>query len=217
MKARRRAIARRDQGTSPFSGVLMRLCDAAGAVGAALVDGEGETVDYAGAIDPFDIKVTAAEWVIVLGLLQRSRLPLLRETDEVALRGAKKSFLLKSLADGYAVVIVLPSHAFGISRRGLAEAVRELCEEAGLPLPASSHRDKDKWRRVEVLAVSADPRRPSAVWVGGSWSPVEILGRLTVGLGSREVGYRARLPTGAEITLIREPLGRWYSDSLLGK
>jgi hypothetical protein len=217
MKARRRAIARRDQGMSPFSAVLMRLCEAAGAVGAALVDPEGETVDYAGAIDPFDIKVTAAEWVILLGLLRNSRVPVLRETDEIALRAAKKSFLLKHLADGYAVVVVLPSHAFGVSRRGLAEAVRELCEEAGLALPSSTRQDADKWRRVEVLAVAADPRRPSAVWVGGAWSPVEILGRLTIGLGSREVGYRARLPTGAEITLIREPLGRWYSDSVLGK
>lgn len=213
MSGRRRSLVRRDQATSTFSAVLLRLCDAAGAVGAALVDGEGETVDYAGAIDPFDIKVTAAEWVIVLGLVRQSRSPVLRATDEVAIRAAKKSFLLKSLADGYALVVALPSHAFGISRRGLSEAVRELCDEAGLAPPKSTHDDRDHWRRVEVMAVAADPRRPSAVWVGGAWAPVEILGRLTLGLGSREVGYRARLPTGAEITLVREPLGRWYSDS----
>jgi len=217
MRLRRRSLARRDQGVSPFGAVLMRLCDASGALGAALVDHEGETVDYAGAIDPFDIKVTAAEWIVLLGLLKRSKVAVLRETDEIALRAAKKSFLLKNIGNGYAIVVVLASHAFDISRRGLAEAVRELCDEAELPLPDSVHRDKDRWRRVEVLAVAADPRRPTAVWVGGAWSPVEILGRLTVGLAAREVGYRARLPTGAEITLIREPLGRWYSDTSLGK
>lgn len=195
----------------------MRLCDSVGAAGAALVDGEGETVDYAGAIDPFDIKVTAAEWALILGLLQRSRVAAFREMDEIALRGAKKSFLLKNIGDGYAVVLVLVPHAFGVSRRALSEAVRELCEEAGLPLPPSAARDRDAWRRVEVLAVASDPRRPSAVWVGGAWSPVEILGRLSAGLGGREVGYRARLPTGAELTLVREPLGRWYSDTPLGK
>jgi hypothetical protein len=217
MTGRRRTLARRDQGVSPFSAVLMRLCDAVGAVGAALVDGEGETVDYAGAIDPFDIKIAAAECVVLLGLIRRSRVATLRETDEVALRAGKKSFMLKNLGDGYAVVLVLPAHAFDISRRGLAEAVRELCGEAGLTVPASTRRENDVWRRIEVLTVAQDPRRPSAVWVGGAWSPVEILGRLTIGLGSREVGYRARLPSGAEITLVREPLGRWYSDSALGK
>jgi hypothetical protein len=195
----------------------MRLCDAVGAAGAALVDSEGETVDYAGIIDPFDIKVTAAEWTVLLGLLHRSNVPVLRVTDEVALRAARKSFFLKHIGDGYALVLVLPPHAFGISRRGLTEAVRELCEEASLPLPRSALREEDTWRRVEVLAVAADPRRPSAVWVGSAWAPVEILGRLTVGLRAREVGYRARLPTGAEITLIREPLGRWYSDTSIGK
>lgn len=217
MTARRRSLARRDQAVSAFSAVLMRLCDAVGALGAALVDAEGETVDYAGAIDPFDIKIAAAESVVLLGLLRRSKAQTLRETDEVALRAAKRSFILKHVGDGYAVVLVLPAHAFGISRRGLAEAVRELCTEAGLPEPRPSDADRDVWRRIEVLAVAQDPRRPSAVWVGGAWSPVEILGRLTVGLGSREVGYRARLPSGAEITLVREPLGRWYSDSALGK
>lgn len=217
MTARRRSLVRRDQGLSPFSAVLMRLCDSVGAAGAALVDGEGETVDYAGAIDPFDIKVTAAEWVVVLELLHRSRVAAFRETDEVALRGAKKSFLLKNIGNGYALVLVLVPHAFGASRRALAEAVRELCEEAGLPLPRSAEGDRDAWRRVEVLTVAADPRRPSAVWVGGAWSPVEILGRLSAGLGSREIGYRARLSSGAELMLVREPLGRWYSDTPLGK
>ncbi len=50
------------------------LCDDCGALAAALVDGEGETVDYAGLLSPYDIKVLAAEWRIVLAVLHDSRL-----------------------------------------------------------------------------------------------------------------------------------------------
>ena len=57
----------RDQATSPFTRVLERLVAVTpGAQGAALVDFEGETVDYAGRLDPFELKITAAHWLIVL-------------------------------------------------------------------------------------------------------------------------------------------------------
>jgi hypothetical protein len=59
---RQGTLAVRDQAVSEFSGTLMRLCDATAAFGAALVDAEGETVDYAGSLSPFEIRVAAAEW-----------------------------------------------------------------------------------------------------------------------------------------------------------
>lgn len=213
MKARRRALVGRDQRASAFSAVLLRLCDAVGAVGAALVDAEGETVDYAGAIDPFDIKVAAAEWVVVLSLLRSSRIPSWPSTEQIVVRGTKKSFLVQMLEDGYAVVLQLAPRAFGISSRGVAEAVRDLCVEAGLELPRFIHREKEQWWRVDVRSEPADSRRPCAIWAGGGWCGLEILGRWTTEGEPREVGYRARLPTGAEITLVRERLGRWYVDS----
>jgi hypothetical protein len=33
-----------------------------------------------------------------------------------------------------------------------------------------------------------------------------------VGLRPREKGFRVRLPSGAEMLLVRERLGRWFAD-----
>lgn len=213
MSTRRRAITARDQRASAFSAALLRLCDAVGATGAALVDAEGETVDYAGAIDPFDIKVAAAEWVVVLALLRESKMPGFPETEEVAVRGARKSFFVQVLSDGYALVVQLLPHAFSISHRALYEAVRELSTEAGLQVPRGVLRESERWRRVDVRSEPLDPRRPTALWASGTWCALAVLGRWTSGLDRGEIGYRARLPSGAELTLVRERLGRWYADT----
>jgi len=214
---RKRTIGGRDQRASAFSAALLRLCDTVGAPGAALVDAEGETVDYAGTIDPFDIKVAAAEWVVVLSILRGSRVSGFATCQELVVRGTKKSFFAHVLEDGYAVVVQLPAHAFAISRRGVGEAIRELCTEAGLRHPEGFHRDSERWSRVEVRGEPRDSRRPSAVWINGGWSPIEILGRWSTEGPPREVGFRARLPNGAELTLVRERLGRWYCDSTIAK
>jgi hypothetical protein len=217
MSTRRRTIAVRDQRASAFSAVLLRLCDAVGARGAALVDAEGETVDYAGAIDPFDIKVAAAEWCVVLALLRQSRMPGFPETQELALRGGKKSFSVHVLSDGYALVLQLQPHAFAVSQRALHEAIRELCAEAGLDIPRALRRDTERWRRVDVRCEPSQARRPRALWVGGAWCTLEVLGRWRTDLSRGDVGYRARLPSGAELTLVREPLGRWYVDTEIAR
>lgn len=216
MSARRRTITVRDQHASAFSAVLLRLCDAVGARGAALVDAEGETVDYAGAIDPFDIKVAAAELVVLLALLRDAKTMGFPETEEIALRGAKKSYFVQILSDGYALVIQLLPHAFAASRRAVHEAARELSAEAGLSLPRALQNEAEHWRRVDVRCEASDLRRPRAMWVGGGWCALELLGRWTADLNRGDVGYRARLPNGAEITLVRERLGRWYTDVDLG-
>lgn len=208
----RRAIAARDQQVSAFAATLMRLCDATGAVAAALVDGEGETVDYAaGSNDPFDIKVAAAEWMIVFALLKSSRVAAVERTDELFLRGRRKSFFIRGLGNGYGIVIQLMPRSFTVSRRGVSEAARELCREAGFDVPVSFRRGGEHWSRVDVRCSPREARRPDAVWMGGTWSEIEILGRWTT-RAPREDGYRARLPSGAEMTLVRESLGRWYAD-----
>jgi hypothetical protein len=212
MKSRRRSIAGRDQHASAFSAALLRLCDSVGAPGAALVDGEGETVDYAGTMLPFDIKVVAAECAVLLSLLRSSRIPAWPATRTVVVRARKKSFFIQVLVDGYSLVLQLPARAFGISHRGLGEAVRELCTEAGLDHPGP--REQAQWSRIDVRCDAKDVRRPCAVWLRGTWAPVEILGRWTSSLGPREVGYRARIEGGAELTLVRERLGRWYAEGV---
>ena len=66
MRARGRVAIDRDQEASPFSAILWRLCEGCSAHAAALVDKEGETVDYAGRISPYEIRVAAAELRLVL-------------------------------------------------------------------------------------------------------------------------------------------------------
>jgi hypothetical protein len=41
---------------------------------------------------------------------------------------------------------------------------------------------------------------------------VEVLG--VYGAEKGNLGFRARLDSGAELTLVRERLGRWYADAV---
>lgn len=208
MSARRRASVARDQDATPFGAVLLRMCDGAGALGAALVDQEGETVDYAGALDPYEIRVAAAEWRLVLRALSGSLVPGWAETREIVVRARRQSFAVIALPEGYAIVLRLAKRCFSLSPRAVAEAAREIAAEAGLELPAQKH---EHWTRVEVRPAAQDARRPEAVWVGGAWCRIEVLGRYQL---RGETGYRARLANGAEINLVREKLGRWYAEDM---
>jgi hypothetical protein len=214
MSQRRRTLAPRDQATSSFSGILLELCESTGALGAALVDREGETVDYAGYRDPFALKVAAAEWRLVLNAAREVPHPSYASTHGILVRGTKKSFAVIGLPDGYAMVLELPRRSFGLSERAVAEAARAVGIEASLgaphDLPAS-----ERWLRVEVRTAPAERRRPEAIWLDGSWHPLVILGRHGgVAPHRREIAFRARLPNGLEFTLVREPTGHWFADAL---
>jgi hypothetical protein len=56
-----------------------------------------------------------------------------------------------------------------------------------------------------------DRARPARVRVAERWQPIEVMGAV-VGLAHREKGFRVRLPNGAEMLLVREPLDRWFTD-----
>ena len=59
--------ARDGQKRTGFTACLETLVEtSAGCLGAVLVDGEGETVDYAGRLAPYDVKLAAAHFQIVL-------------------------------------------------------------------------------------------------------------------------------------------------------
>jgi hypothetical protein len=204
-----RGIAGRDQGISAFSAILGRLCDASGAVAVALVDDEGETVDYSGALVPFAVKVMAAELALLLRQLKATRSEGLSSATSMLVRGTGSSFWLQGLTLNYALVLQLPRRSFGVSLRAVAEAVHEICAEAQLPVPASFV--EERWARVEVQELRS--RRPASLWMNGKWSAIEVLGQLRQPTGSRrEVGYRARVATGQEVTLVREKRGLWFID-----
>ncbi|MFC1642955.1 hypothetical protein ACFL5O_09785 [Myxococcota bacterium] len=215
--SRERHWAARDQEPTRFAAILACLCESTGALGAALVDPVGETVDYSASVDPFAIKVAAAEWRLVLHLLTENGKALgWPGTRELVVRSTFLSFLVATLTEGYALVLIMRRYAGGVSARALGEAVRELSREAGLPSPIQA--EIERWEHVQVRASRHDGRRPEAVWFDGSWQEVEILGRYAAPeLRFREVAYRGRLGIGLEITLVRERLGRWFVHDLPGR
>jgi len=215
MSDRRRAsIVDREQAVTPFGTILLKLCDDTAALGAALVDHQGETVDYAGVADSYEIRVAAAEWRLVLSMLATSRVPNWPETREIIVRSAKRSFAVVDLPEGYAVVLQLGLRRFGISRRAISQAVRAICHEAGIELPRELAA-RDHWSRVEVKATEEDRKKPDSVWVDSGWCRLDVLGRYEAShLERGEVGFRARMPNGAEINLVRERRGVWYAEDL---
>jgi len=200
----------RDQEPSTFTTILERLLAATpGSEGAVLVDREGETVDYAGRYDPFELKVCAAHWQIVLGELAEGG-PSLGAIRQITVRARQRSYLVRRVQESYAVVVVLHRHAaFAVSERALAEADTRLSLEAGWPAPPTHSR----WFGVEVETGrrGRERKRPIRLRVAKGWQPVEVMGAV-VGLGPREKGFLVRLPSGAEMLLVRERLGRWYCD-----
>jgi hypothetical protein len=217
MKRRKRRVAgvKRDQHESAFAAILSKLVSRIpGARGAALVDSEGETVDYAGRAKPFDMRLAAAHWRLVLD--EACALRGLPGVRSMAVRAAKASYLVQALPDGYALVVVMVRSAgFSGWQRAVAACAHALGEEAGWTGAAEL---PPKWFPVTVLR--DERRRPAAVREGGRLHPLEILGTLQAGLqtwlGPRERAWRIRFENGLEATLVREPGGACYLDEKLG-
>ncbi len=217
--SRRAEVPERDQAPSSFTEILERLCAATSGLGAALVDREGETVDYAGPVEPFEIKVAAAEWRLILQYFGECRSEYWARTHEVIVRCAARTFAIAALSDGYAVVLELPRHSFNYSERAMAVAIEELSDEAGLEQPDVAE-GGERWRRARVRASARGKRgstfpepKPLALWRGEAWQELTVLGRYADPSGTqRDSGFRVRLDDGAELTLVREPLDRWYVD-----
>ncbi|MEP7053167.1 MAG: hypothetical protein ABJB12_22570 [Pseudomonadota bacterium] len=211
MRARGRVAVDRDQEASPFSAILWRLCEGCSAHAAALVDKEGETVDYAGRISPYEIRVAAAELRLVLAFTRTADVPGFSDVHDIRIRTGTRSYAILGLGDGYAIVLELLRHSTSVSRRAVLQAIRELESEAGIQSvlrPGGA-----RWSRVRIRPSPQNPRRPHAIWLEGSWHGVTVLGRYrSDDLAPREHGYLARLPNGAELSLVREPLGFWFAD-----
>jgi hypothetical protein len=215
---RRGTRSSRDQTESPFASILGALvARVPGARAAALVDLQGETVDYAGRGAPFDLRLAAAHWRLVLDEAQaQTSLPSL---TWFAVRAARGSYLVYALPDGYALVILLTRAAGFVGwHRAVATCARALGEEAGWRWPGTA---SAAWFPVEV--VSDERHRPRSVRIAGRLRSLEILGALVrhahreAGEGPdsvapRERGWRVRFASGIEATLVREPGGVWYTD-----
>lgn len=197
----------RDQEASTFTAILERLLAVVpGSRGAVLVDSDGETVDYAGILDPFDLKIAAAHWQIVIAELQM--LEHFGDTRQITVRARSRGYIVRRLPEGYGLVLVLHARAaFAASERAIDEIEVELCKEASWDRPAGSA----KWFRVDVETLAPDHIRPHRMWAAGTWQTIEVLGTM-VGLRPRERGFRVRLAGGAEMSLVRECRRRWFAD-----
>jgi hypothetical protein len=193
----RQAFAR-DQEVSAFSqilaGVLKRV---AGAFAAVLIDADGECVDYAIVpsrppynVEPFDVKVAGAHWIVS--------------------RGDRRSFIVRTLPDRYALVLILKKRGgFSSVHRALDACERALAHEAGW------HLSKGRGIWISVDVEMDDRSRPVWLTMGTLSCSVEVLGALTK-LSHRHRGWRVRLPSGGELNLVREPGNHWYADEKLG-
>jgi hypothetical protein len=218
--------------------ILVRMSSARAAI---LVDSEGETVEYEGIGAPFDLMIAAAHARIAVSSVERSSLG---KPRLLAFRGSQGGVLVKGLADGYALVILMRPRAGLLgSRRALDAGAWRISREAGLTFerPAWFPVLVDPTDQAKVLltapsavlsprASSPDapvvplPLRPRASFPsptlrpdlvredpGGDTYKCTILGTIA-GLPRRERGFRVRLPSRAELNLVREPGDHWYAD-----
>ena len=194
----------RDMDASPFASILSALIERIpGAFAVGLVDREGETVDYAGLVTPFDIKVAAAHFQIIM--LQLGDITALGTPRHLIVRGSERSIVVRQLPEGYSVVLLLSRRGgFGSAERAFSACIHSLTIEAGW--------DPDKLPPWFPISVETDAtNRPSRIVYGGLAEPVEVLGTL-VGLARGEHGFRLRLASGPEITVVREAGGHWYAE-----
>jgi len=199
----------RDQEESAFTAILADLVKRIpGAFAATVVDEIGECVDYAGDIDPFDVKVAGAHWAIVVDEIAQR--PAIGAPQTIICRGDKRSFIVRMLPDHYALVVLLKKRAgFASATRALDACERALAHEAAWELP----KGRGIWIAVDVE--QDERKRPVWLTMGALSCPVEVLGALTR-LRKRELGFRVRLPSGGELNLVREVGNRWYADEKLG-
>jgi hypothetical protein len=212
-RSSRSASHARDADASAFTPILAELvARSPGAFGAALVDPEGECVDYAGRHGAFDLRIAAAHWEIVMRELRRTFHAVRSRADlgtaqTLLVRAQRRSFVVHALPDGYVLLLLLSRRAgFQAPARAFAVCERALASEAGWRAPASP-----AWFVLDVTA--SDEGRPTALRDSAGEHPLEIVGRLALpSLGARERGWRVRLENGAELTLVCEPGNHWYGD-----
>ncbi len=170
---RKALFGARDQAASNSAATLGRLCDAVPAVSAALVDGEGETVDYSGSLRP-----TKFAWLLPKGswsLRTWRQARKMGTIEEVVVRVRRATYAAFLLSEGYVPVTVLTPRAFDVSRRAVIEANREICTEAALAVPKRYF--GEYWFRSDVRESRSD-LRPKAIWMDQAYCPTTIIGRM---------------------------------------
>ena len=199
----------REHYATGFTRILQNLIQALpGVAGAALVDEMGESVDYAGVLDSFEIRLAAAHVQIELRNAGRMLLDTHGVVRFLTTYAQKRTYLAMRIVNEYCLILIFVGGGHSnLSTRALAQAEFDIRIEAGW----GTSPDIEPWVRLKVDARPHDRWRPCRVQVAGAWQDVEVIG-CVVGLSDGERGFRVRTRTGAEMTLIRERQGHWYTD-----
>lgn len=93
----------------PFKSLLNRLLeDIPGALGAIIIDWEGEAVDQVARIADYDIKVLGAHKGVILGLLREAMTRFdSGELEEVQIRTGRNKTLIAPLTTDYFLILTL--------------------------------------------------------------------------------------------------------------
>ena len=112
----------------PFKTLLTKLVEAVpGASGAILADWEGESVEQFSLGDPFEMKVTAAHWGIVLTLLKGLHAKYSTgPVREAVISTDQQHVIVGTLGDDYALVMTMNQSALPLA------ALHSFRETAGL-------------------------------------------------------------------------------------
>lgn len=207
---RRPPEAQRDELESAFTPILRRVLHGLpSALCAVFVDTEGECIDYASSIDPFEAKVSGAHALVLLDRLRAAQRKLgLHEPYALAIGGSERELWGRRITDDYLlVVIALPGAEATQMWTVLAAAAREFRSEVGAAEAAWEPTTK-----LEVVVRSAVgwPFAPAAFSQHGVRVTVtDVLGRWTEpGSGDDELScFRVRTADGQELTLIHDPNG----------
>lgn len=215
-----RARAVRDQAESPFNLILE---DFLGAIrfarGAAIVDFDGETVDYAGVVDPFELRVAAATFQLVRN--DTDACQQLGPARQIAVSMARSGYLVRVLDPSYSLIVVLRKlGTFQVSERMMVEIESRILAEAGLssqtpPFVRAEVQTVGRGSRTRPHRVRPTRAAGAADGPAEEWVTIEVLGTL-VDVAPGERAFRVRLPTGAEVTLLRDAFHMWFSDEPIG-
>jgi predicted regulator of Ras-like GTPase activity (Roadblock/LC7/MglB family) len=201
----RGAALERDQRETAFTVILADLVRRVpGAHAAALVDRDGETVDYAGDDAPYETRIAAAHWRIALESARGQAF--LADVRSLVIRAHRASFIVHALPQGYALLVRLVRGAgFRGWQRAVPACARRIGREAGWPEAAGV-----AWFDVDV---SCDAEgRPCAVVCAGTPERVEVIGRHRRDPTRPEQAWRVRLTSGVEATFVCESQRFWYTD-----
>jgi predicted regulator of Ras-like GTPase activity (Roadblock/LC7/MglB family) len=205
----------RDRPDSSFSLILTRFLQRHDdTLAVVLVDGDGECVDYATVLDPYEAKIFGAVLLSTSAeLLTAARKLGLGNPIQWVVEAARYDLVVRRLSDDFTLVVVLEAERLTghvLAAMGtLAEALRH---EAGLT--AESWDPASVPFRVDMQRTEAGEDVPACVHEGGRAQRVErVLARWTErgGISSAErLCFRVRAGD-RDLTLVYEPdLLRWH-------